>query len=1057
MSVTHQRKPIQHDWENVQVIERNRELTHVPLGAYADASAALRGERGSSPFVLSLNGTWKFLLVDSPLLAPEGFAGDAYDVSGWGDLPVPSNWQLFAYPDRPIYTNVAYPFPPNAPHVPEHNPTGCYRRTFTLPADWQGRETYIVFESVDSAFYLFVNGEEVGYSQDSRLPAEFDITPYLHAGENTLAVQVLRYCDGSYLEDQDYWQMSGIQRDVYLYSKPAAHLRDFIVRTTFDKDYRDAVLTVSAYMSDVENLTAYRVEAMLYDADGTPVLPAPLSAPVKDRTPMYSNTGDEKRCAKFAQPVATPRPWSAEDPYLYTLVLTLIGPDGQALDYESTRVGFRQIEIKDRQVLLNGQRMVVRGVDRHEHHPERGRALTLDDMRAEIIQMKRLNFNAVRTSHYPDDPRWYDLCDVYGIYVVDEANLETHGVESELSRDPAWALAYLARATRMVLRDKNHPSVCFWSLGNESFVGPHHAAMAAWIRKYDPTRPVQYESGYPDAAVTDILVPMYGRIHWLREVLADAKETRPIILCEYAYAKGNASGNFKKYWDMVDKEPSFQGGFIWDWHDKALTFTLPDGRRVWGYGGDLGCGTDYAAINEHPTQVLNGIVAPDLTPHPGALEVKNVQAPVGFCATEDGLRAGTFTLINKYQFSTLDHLRLEWTLCADGKALETGTHAAPPVKAGERADVTLPIILPAAMPPGTECWLNVRAMLRQATPWADAGHVIAWGQFAMPCPETPETVIALAQLPEVELAQSAVAVTVTGEQFCVQFDRISGLLTSFQSAGTELLLAGPRENFYRAPTDNDFLLGAGNSYFREWVDAGLDRLVRTVSSVDAVLLSEKAALVQVCSTLAGQQPGQEIRCVTRYTVYGSGDIVIDYSAQISAAMPNVPRVGLELVLPGAFEHLAWYGRGPHENYLDRKTSALVGQYTSTVTEQFEPLYILPGECGGKEDVRWAALTDHAGNGLLVAGLPLFHLDALHFSMPDLTQAKHYYELTPRPEIYLHLDAQHMGVGGDTGWTRNVHDEYLITPGKYTHSLRLRPLRQGDDPAVVGRMRIEGVV
>ncbi|HOS42617.1 MAG TPA: glycoside hydrolase family 2 TIM barrel-domain containing protein, partial [Armatimonadota bacterium] len=512
-----------HDWENVQVLERNRELTHVPLGAYPDAETARRADRRASPYVLSLNGVWKFHLVDSPLRVPAGFAEDDFDVAGWDDLPVPSNWQLFDYPDRPIYTNWHYPFPPNPPFVPAHNPTGCYRRAFTLPERWAGRETFLVLESVDSACYVWVNGTEVGYSQDSRLPAEFNITPYLRPGENTVAVQVMRYCDGTYLEDQDYWQMSGIQRDVFLYSKPAAHLRDFTVRTTFDADYRDATLYVAAYLSEVPDLEQYRVSVMLYDADGEPVFAEPILTPVKAHSPMYGGLADERGCAKLEQRVAAPRQWSAETPYLYTLVLALLDADGNALDFESSRVGFRQLEITDRMVRINGRRLVVRGVDRHEHHPERGRALTDEDMRREIIQMKRLNFNAVRTSHYPDHPRFYDLCDEYGIYVVDEANLETHGVEAQLSKDPAWALAYLQRAVRMALRDKNHPSVCFWSLGNESYYGPHHAAMAAWLRLYDPTRPVQYESGYPGPAVSDILVPMYGRIPWLHEVLADVK------------------------------------------------------------------------------------------------------------------------------------------------------------------------------------------------------------------------------------------------------------------------------------------------------------------------------------------------------------------------------------------------------------------------------------------------------------------------------------------------------------------------------------------------------
>ncbi|HEY3415359.1 MAG TPA: glycoside hydrolase family 2 TIM barrel-domain containing protein, partial [Armatimonadota bacterium] len=1019
------------DWEDERLIERNREVTHVPLGAYADARMALAGERAASPFVQSLNGPWRFHLAESPQAAPANFPAVDFADSGWEEIPVPSNWQLLGYPDKPIYTNIAYPFIPDPPFVPEHNPTGCYRRTFTLDERWQGRDIFLVFESADSGLYVWVNGEQVGYSTDSRLPAEFNITPYVHPGENTLAVQVLRYCAGTYLEDQDYWQMSGLQRDVYLYSKPPAHLRDFTVRTTFDADYRDAHLYIAAYMNPVADMTDYRVEAMLYDAAGQPVFPEPVVAGVEAHTYMYGSSGQEKACAKFDLPVAAPRQWSAEDPSLYTLVLTLRALDGTAVDFESCRVGFRQVEIKDRVVLLNGTRLVVRGVDRHEHHPERGRALTVEDMRREILQMKRLNFNAVRTSHYPDDPRWYDLCDEYGICVVDEANLETHGVAGDLSNDPAWSQAYLARATRMALRDRNHPCVLFWSLGNESSVGPNHASMAAWVRMFDPTRPVQYESGNPGPAVSDVMVPMYPRLPWVREVLADAKERRPMIMCEYAYAKGNASGNFAEFWELVDKEPSFQGGFIWDWADKALAFDLPDGRRVLGYGGDLGCGTDYAAIHEDPTQVLNGIVGADLTPHPGAWEVKKVQAPVAFTATPQELAQGKIVVKNKYQFSSLAHLRLHWEMTEDGNILQQGDVDLPAIAPGEQAEVALPFQRPQALTPGAEYWLNVRASLRQETSWAPAGHIITWEQFALPY--HPASVIASAEMSPLTLETTADEISISGKDLHIVFDRTTGRWTSFSSQGRDLFISGPQENFFRAPTDNDYILGNPGNYLRQWEEAGLDRLAREVESVEAAQLTPQQVLVRVATRLG------EIRCRATYTVYGCGEVQVDGAVLVGEILPPLPRIGLELVLPPAYHQLTWYGRGPQENYVDRKSAALVGQYSGTVAEQYVP-YIKPGDCGGKEDVRWAALTDAAGNGLLVTGNPPFHLDALHFSIDDLRQARHYYELTPRPEVYLHLDARHMGVGGDTGWTPNVHEEYLIKPGRYDYTLRFRALR-----------------
>jgi beta-galactosidase len=1041
--------PVRPDWEDPTVSARHREPAHVPLGAYPDAEMARTCNRIASPWVLSLNGLWKFHLVESPTAVPAGFTEVQFNDSAWGNLPVPSNWQLHDVFDKPIYTNMRYPFDPDPPYVPAYNPTGCYRRTVVLPPEWEGRKVFIVFESVDSAMYLWVNGHAVGYSEDSRLPAEFDLTPYLHTGENVLAVQVMRYCDGTYLEDQDYWQMSGIQRDVFLYAKPHVHLRDFTVRTTFDAAYQDATLWVAAYVTPDPTMTTYCIESMLYDATGQPVLTQPLSGAVSPVTPMYDGSGRERACVQFSAQIAAPRHWSAEDPYLYTLVFTLRDSNGQAIDFESCRVGFRQVEIHDGIALLNGRRLVVRGVNRHEHHPERGRALTEDDMRRDILAMKQLNFNAVRTCHYPDHPRWYELCDEYGLYLVDEANLETHGVEGSLSRDPEWALAYLARAVRLVQRDKNHPSVLFWSLGNESFYGPHHAAMAAWIRQQDPTRPVQYESGFPGPAISDIMAPMYPNLEWVQTILADPHETRPMIMCEYAYAKGNATGNFAKYWALIEQLPRFQGGFIWDWADKALTVTLPDGRRVWGYGGDLGCGYDYVKNGECPSMCLNGIVAPDLTPHPGAIEVKKVQAPVGFTATREKAQAGCIRIHNKYQFLTLEHLTLEWELREDGRILASNTCLAPSLLPGETADIALPIQIPAPLLPGAEYWLVLRARLAHDCPWAPAGHEIAWEQFSLGkgCAVVP---------PVKPVAQAAIAVTtdsegvhITAGPSLITFDVTSGLLTSLRLGARDFFVAGPRENFWRAPTDNDFIIGNPGSYRNEWQANGVDRLTREVRRVEAGQLAPDQAVVRVVTALQGPTAAHCIDWEGLYLITADGSIHYQATVTVPEAFPLVSRIGMEFVLPGDFETLTWYGRGPHENYVDRKLSALVGEYSSSVTEQFVP-YILPGDCGGKEEVRWVALTDRQGGGLLFVGRPLFHFDALHFSMDDLTQAAHDYELNPRPEIYLHLDAQHMGVGGDTGWTRNVHEEYLIRPGTYQVSYRLQLLQTGEDPARVAR-------
>ncbi|MBN1580430.1 MAG: DUF4981 domain-containing protein [Anaerolineae bacterium] len=1050
----------QNDWENPQTIARNKQPGHAPLGAYPDADTALACDRWASPYVQSLNGRWKFHLAPMPERVPDGFYMPNFNVSGWAEIAVPGNWQLpihwsaSALNDRPIYTNTHYPFEPNPPYVPQENPTGCYRTTFVLDPEWQDRDVFVLFESVDCAFYLWINGHEVGYSQGSRLPAEFAITPYIREGENTVAVQVMRYSDGFYLEDQDYWHMSGIQRDVMLYSKPKVGLRDFTVRTLLDDQYCDATLTIEAFIPRVPDMATYAVEAMLYDAQNNPVFDQPVSTWVCERTPYRART--KTGCAMLSQKVEEPFLWTAETPYLYTLVLTLKDADGQAIDFESCKVGFRQVEIRDGVVLLNGKRLVARGVDRHEHHPERGRALTDEDMIAEIVLMKQLNFNTVRTSHYPNHPRWYDLCDAYGLCVIDEANIETHGVEGELSHDPAWAQAYLERAIRMVLRDKNHPSILFWSLGNESGCGPHHAAMAAWIRAYDPTRLVQYESGHPGPEVSDVFCPMYPDLDWVRQVLADPNEKRPMIMCEYAYAKGNSTGNFFKFWDLVDELPRFQGGCIWDWHDKALLHNNAAGEPFYAYGGDFGGNFNYNRPNEDPQMCCNGIVGPDLAPHPGAFEVKKVQAPVAVhVAHGQEILAGWFTVWNKHHTLDLGHLDIVWKLDEDGQTIQSGTLAPLALAAGEKRDLHIPFQTPGTLEPGAEYQLTISFVLNADTPWAPKNHTVAWEQFRVPFATSVDPQITLEAIPELMMVETETSITVDGMGFQIVFGKAEGIITSYRVNDLDVLKTGPVENFYRAPTDIDLLMGNPPANVHKWRAAGLDRLLRSVVGFEAVQIDARIVQVRIQSRLCAEDKKDGIDSEIVYRVYGSGDIVLDNKVVIDEQLPFMPRIGLELRLPPICEQLTWYGRGPHENYVDRKKGAALGRYKSTVDDQFVP-YVYPSECGGKEDVRWLALTDEHGTGLLIVGLDKLHIDALHYTIKDLEQAGHPHELTRLDEIVLHLDGWHMGVGGDDGWLSHVHPEFCIYPATYRYSLRLKPLARSDDPAALARTRIKGI-
>ena len=1063
------------DWEDPQVVGRNRRLTHAPLGAYADADsahhAAREGKRCTSPFARLLNGEWKFQLVPQVDAVPPQFFTDDFDDREWAMIPVPSNWQLPAiqlpgFKDNPIYANIHYTFEPNPPYPPVANPTGCYRTTFQLDPAWVGRSVFLLFEGVDSNLTLWVNGQEVGYSEDSRLPAEFDITPYLRPGENLIAAQVMRYCSGSYLECQDFWRMSGIQRDVVLYSKPPVCLEDFSVRTFLDQAYRDATLEIEARITKRASAEGWTVEASLYDGAGLPVPAEPLIGAPSAVTAFELRTQRKTAVAHMQAHVSAPHLWTAETPYLYTLVLTLIDPQGRALDFESCRVGFRQVEIKDGVLLVNGQRLVIRGVDRHEHHPVRGRALSEEDMRSEIVLMKQFNFNTVRTSHYPDHPLWYDLCDEYGLYVIDEANIETHGLGGELSQDPLWAHAYLERGSRMVLRDKNHPCIILWSLGNESGSGPHHAAMAGWMRASDPTRFIHYESGLPGPLISDVYSCMYPNLESIRQLLADGSEQRPIMMCEYAYAKGNATGNFYKFWEMVDAYPRFQGGCIWDWNDKAILHTTPDGRAYYAFGGDFGPDFDYRRFyqdNEDPQMCCNGIVGPDLTPHPGAFEAKKVQAPVGiYVKSRQGfdpgqdIDAGQVTIWNKYQFLSLAHLELDWELVQDGLVIQSGVLPPPDAAPGQRAALTIPFTLPAQPLPGGEYFVNLRLRLIEATPWAPAGHEIAWEQFALSAPTPKPPLLDFSPLPALTLTENGDCLRVEGSGFCAEWDKAVGVLTTYQVQGVSLLERGPCECYYRAPTDVDLLMGNASAAFHLWSAAGIDRLERQVLSAGAVRMNAHEIAVTVRARIQASGCADGIDSEIVYRVYANGQISVENMVVVGPRLPHLPRVGLELVLPPGFETLTWVGRGPHENYADRKRSALVGRYSSSVDEQFTP-YVYTSESGGKEDVRWVALTNEHGAGLLVRSLGLLHMDALHHTIEDLARMHHPHELTRVPATILHLDAAHRGVGGDDGWLTDVHPEYRVPPGRYHFGAVLRPLAAGEDPAEAARERLTALL
>jgi beta-galactosidase/beta-glucuronidase len=1026
------------DWENPAIFGRNKEPAHVTLLPYPDEASALIGDRQASPYLQLLNGRWKFAYAPNPTSAPEGFYQPDYDDSAWDLIAVPGNWQLQGY-DKPIYTNIVYPFPADPPKVPhDDNPTGSYRTTFTIPASWAGRQVFINFDSVDSAFYLWVNGVQVGYSQESRLPAEFNITPHIHPGVNVLAVQVYRWSDGSYLEDQDMWWLSGICRDVYLFSTPAVHLRDFAVTTELDEAYRDAILRVRAKVCAYATPAAgeYTLRAALLDAEGKPVLTQSMISK------MTLELGAEATVEVTAE-VANPRKWSAEQPHLYTLLLTLLDSSGQVLEVENCNVGFRKAELRDGRLWINGVPVLLKGVNRHEHEPERGKAVTLESMIADIRLMKQFNISAVRTSHYPNDPRWCDLCDRYGIYLFDEADIETHGLWDQLARDPSWKDAFLDRGIRMVERDKNHPSVIVWSLGNESGYGPNHDAIADWIHQHDPTRPVHYESAR-DAPIVDIISVMYPPIDKLIAMAEEPGETRSLVMCEYAHSMGNSTGNLQEYWAAIRAHKRLIGGFIWDWVDQGIRQRTREGVEWFAYGGDFG------DMPNDGNFCINGLVSPDRDPHPGLWEYKKVLEPVQVEALD--LTQGRVCITNGYDFTPLSGLDVSWTLVADGRVLQAGPLPRLDLLPGESAIITIPFSSPAPHAE-TEYWLTLSFTLAEATLWADQGHEVAWAQFKLPLATPPRPLVRLTEMPALTLKESDSQLILGGPAFGLTFSKHEGVLTSWRYHGIKLVERGPVLKIWRAPTDNDANTWGDQRAAIRWREAGLDRLCEVAQGVTAKRLAPQAVRVVVRSRLSAPDHAEGFDCDYTYIIYGSGDVLLDTHILPSEGLPPLPRVGLEMTLPTGFETFTWYGRGPQETYSDRKEGARIGLYSGTVDEQYYP-YIKPQENGNKTDVRWVALASRSGHGLLAVGQPLLSVSAHHFTAEDLTAAGHTHELKRREEITLHLDYLQSGLGGASCGPGTL-PQYLIQPEEMRWSLRLRPFsRATASPLALSKEEIE---
>lgn len=1008
------------DWENPEICSYNKETPHASFLRYESSETAVPGGLPGR-FHRSLNGKWSFNWVPRPSERPQEFFRPEYDVSSWDLINVPSNWELEGY-GTPIYTNITYPWgPPEPPFIPHNNnPVGSYRREFTVPQDWDGRRIVIHFAGAESAFYIWVNGEKVGYSEGSRTPAEFDLTRFIHIGSNTLAVEVYRWSDGSYLEDQDFWRLSGIYRDVYLYSTPQLYIWDFEVQTKLDAECKDALFRVSVILKNnyEDKPMEGTVSLSLKDADGRDMLQLQRE---KVNFPAWREVRLD-----FESNIEAPVLWSAENPYLYSLLITLCDPDGNILEAVPFKTGMRQVEMRDGQILVNNIPVLFKGVNRHEHDPDTGHYITRESMIRDIKLMKQHNINAVRTCHYPDVPEWYELCDEYGIYLIDEANIESHGMgympDRTLGNNPKWLAAHMDRTRSMVERDKNHPSVVIWSLGNEAGDGFNFEATSAWVHGRDPSRPVHYERALLRSHV-DIVSPMYHHVDRIIEY-AETNKDRPLILCEYAHAMGNSVGNLLKYWDAIEKYPQLQGGFIWDWVDQGLAAFTEGGRPYFAYGGDFGP----PEVPSDDNFCMNGLVSSDRVPHPSLYEVKKVYQYVGFEAVD--LVRGQVRVINKYEVTNLKDLEGAWKILADGRPVMAGTLPAESVAPGEDMVIAVPFD-PEKLETGIEHILEVSYSLRKPELWASAGHETAWEQFMLPGFERNDDPIEV--VPEVKLEESGYLVRISGDCFSVEINRKTGRIDSYKIGEKEFVRTGPAPNFWRAPTDNDL----GNKMPERlgvWKDAGSSWEVEenAVSRIDPGHIS-----VDVRGKIRSVRSNFQIR----YTVAGSGEIRIDAALTPgSSELPDLPRVGLKMTMPGNFQRVRWYGRGLQESHWDRKSGAKIGIYGGSVDSQYVS-YSQPQENGNKTDVRWALFSDGDGAGLLVKGSPEFGFSVRNYMDEDLDAARHDHELQKQDFVTLNLDYLQMGVGGDNSWGARTHPEFCIPAEDYSFTVVLKGFRE----------------
>lgn len=1005
-------------WKDLTVNGINRLPMRCTSYSYCDPEDALSADITKARTQI-LDGDWDFR-----------FSANVDEAPGeWTKIKVPSCWEMqgFGYP---IYTNITYPFPVDPPFIRRDNPVGYYRKSFSVPQDWDGGRVILHFGGVYSAYYVYINGVQTGYAEDSCLPSEFDVTELLQDGDNTLEVKVFKWADGSYLEDADHWRMAGIHRSVSLEYMPAVSIYDFGVRTMFDERYEDARLQIrpSVKLFGAQDIKGWKIRASLFGADEGDA-EAQCEISVSDVVNEVHPQRESVAFALMEMAVTKPLKWSAEEPNLYALVLSLVDADGICVDARSCRVGFREIKIDGGRLLVNGVPVKLYGTNRHDHNEFTGKTVSREDMEKDVQMMKQYNFNAVRTSHYPNDPYFYELCDRYGIYVIDETNLESHGVGGKFSQDPYWVIPFMERVTRMAMRDRNHPSIIMWSLGNESGVGPNHAAMAGWLHEFDPSRPVHYEGAQgrgmgaptwkinqPDRDFVDVISRMYPTYRELEQMAENPDITVPIMMCEYAHSMGNSTGEMKDYWDVIRAHDNLIGGFIWDWIDQGLALENTSGKKYWGYGGDFEKPSDHNDSNF----LINGIVFPDRTPKP-ALEVcKYVYQPIEF-----KLEGEELTIHNRNFFSNTGRYDFEWSLCSETKTLQKGKLEVPPVGPGKNYKVSISI-KPFKKEKRVTYVLNVCAREHAAQPYCDAGFISSVSQTVF-----GDGIVTSSELGATSgsVSRSAEGIVLSSSKTSVTVNPSTGYIESISLGGVQLLKSPMAPNFWRAQTDNDWRGWKAVRKSGLWKSMPED-LSSRVASTD-VRIGDDGRSIHVIKTLQ-----YKVRVKLDYSILDDGSLLVSYGLETDSEVPEPLRVGLQTCIDSRFSDISYFGRGPQENYSDRKDGILLGCYR-TDPSSIMTHYVYPQENANHCDVRWITLKDSRGVGVRISAVdkPL-NISAWDTTQESLEKAKHIgEEIILDGRYVLNLDTAQIGVGGTDTWSSKAQtsEPYRLTAHRFDYS------------------------